>query len=199
MSLILPRAILFDMDGTLTRPMLDFDAIKTEMGIGPRAILEAMAEMPSGERERCQLILDRHEQHAAEHSELNEGCVGTLAMLAELNMGMALITRNSRRSVETILEKHGLAFACMISRETQPPKPHPHPLRAACGALGVPVDAAWMVGDGRYDVEAGLAAGMKTVWLSHGEEKTFPAQPWRTVSDLVEFQALVRRCERRRT
>jgi HAD superfamily hydrolase (TIGR01509 family) len=199
MALMLPKAILVDMDGTLTRPMLDFPAIKAEMGIGTRAILEAMVEMSQEEQARCQLILDRHEQHAAEHSELNEGCLQTLAMLSDLEVGIALITRNSRRSVETVLVRHGLAFACVISRETAPPKPHPQALRVACDALGVAVDDAWMVGDGRYDIEAGLAAGIKTVWLSHGQEKSFPAIPWRTVSDLWEFQALLRQCERRST
>ena len=40
-----PKAILFDMDGTLTAPMLDFPRIKAEMGIGERPILEALAEL----------------------------------------------------------------------------------------------------------------------------------------------------------
>ena len=39
----LPRALLFDMDGTLTEPVIDFAALKAEMGIGRRPILEAMA------------------------------------------------------------------------------------------------------------------------------------------------------------
>jgi len=46
----LPRAVLFDMDGTLTRPMLDFPRIKAEMGIGTRPILEALAEMDEAAR-----------------------------------------------------------------------------------------------------------------------------------------------------
>ena len=41
-----PRALLFDMDGTLTEPALDFPAIKAAMGIPlQRPILEALAEM----------------------------------------------------------------------------------------------------------------------------------------------------------
>ena len=40
-----PRAVLFDMDGTLTEPMLDFPRSKAEMGIGQRPILEALAEV----------------------------------------------------------------------------------------------------------------------------------------------------------
>ncbi len=45
MGLILPRAMLFDMDGTLTAPFLDFDRIKSEMGIGNQPILEAIAKL----------------------------------------------------------------------------------------------------------------------------------------------------------
>jgi phosphoglycolate phosphatase-like HAD superfamily hydrolase len=48
-----------------------------------------------------------------------------------------------------------------------------------------------MVGDGQYDVEAGAAAGVRTVWVSHGRERPFRAEPWRTVSDLCELQTLL--------
>ena len=51
-----------------------------------------------------------------------------------------------------------------------------------------------MVGDGQYDVEAGLAAGVPTVWISHGQEKNFAAEPWRAVADLTELTALLRQC-----
>src|SRR5258706_313311 len=52
-KIILPKALLFDMDGTLTRPMLDFPRIKAEMGIGSKPILEALAEMRGAERGRA--------------------------------------------------------------------------------------------------------------------------------------------------
>ena len=34
-----------------------------------------------------------------------------------------------------------------------------------------------MIGDGRYDVEAGLAAGMKTVWVTMAVPAISPL-PW---------------------
>ena len=51
-----------------------------------------------------------------------------------------------------------------------------------------------MIGDGQYDVEAGIAAGMNTVWLSHDQPKPFTAEPWRVVRDLPELTALLRGC-----
>ena len=190
---MVPQAILFDMDGTLTRPMLDFDAIKAEMGIGDRAILEAMVDMPPDDRLRCETILDRHEEHAAEQSELNDGCLPLLDYLRSRDVPTALITRNSSRSVETVLAKHALMFRCVIARETCAPKPHPEPLWLACRQLGVSVRHAWMVGDGRYDIEAGRAAGVWTIWLSHGGRRRFTAEPNMDVKDLGELQSLLRR------
>src|SRR5207248_6429710 len=93
-----PRAVLFDMDGTLTEPMLDFPRIKAEMGIGGRPILEAMAEMNPAELRRAQAVLDRHEEEAARLSTLNPGCREVLGWLLAHGVGVALITRNSRRS-----------------------------------------------------------------------------------------------------
>jgi hypothetical protein len=69
-----PKAILFDMDGTFTKPMLDFPKIKAEIGIGSRPILEALAEMDGAAREEAERVLHRHETHAATESELNAGC-----------------------------------------------------------------------------------------------------------------------------
>lgn len=53
---------------------------------------------------------------------------------------------------------------------------------------------AWMIGDGRYDIEAGLAAGAKTVWFSHDRQPEFMAVPWQTVRNLFELTALLRKC-----
>jgi hypothetical protein len=51
MAFSLPRAMLFDMDGTLTAPFLDFDLIKSEMGIGNAPILESIAQLEGAQRQ----------------------------------------------------------------------------------------------------------------------------------------------------
>ncbi len=192
--LILPRAILFDMDGTITRPALDFPSLKAEMGIGERPILEALAEMSGHERKAAEAILHRHEKHAADESELNEGAEDLLAWLNQRHMPMALITRNSRASVQTVLANHGLIFDTLITREDGRFKPHPEPLLQACEKLKVAPKDAWMVGDGIYDVEAGVAAGIRSVWVSHGRDRTFQAQPWKTVTGLPDLTTILKNC-----
>lgn len=185
-----PKAVLFDMDGTLTVPMLDFDAIRAEMGVsGP--ILEAMRGLDAEQLSAAADVLDRHERLAAERSELNDGCREVLAWLYERRVPTALVTRNSRASVRTVLDRHGLRFDLLVSREDGPPKPHPEPVSRCCRAFGLSAAEAWMVGDGSHDVEAGNAAGTPTVWVSHGRMRAFEAQPWREVDDLHGVLALL--------
>src|SRR5438552_3035248 len=69
--LILPRAMLFDMDGTLTAPFLDFDLIKAEMGIGDQPILEALGKLDNPNRQAAESVLHRHEQRCAAECKLN--------------------------------------------------------------------------------------------------------------------------------
>ena len=187
----LPRAILFDMDGTLTCPMLDFLRIKAEMGIGNRPILEALAEMNAADRLATEAILHRHEEEAAANSMLNPGCRELLDALASRRILTALITRNSRTSVKTVLSRHQLNIEVLVTREDAAPKPDPRPLLLACQRLRINREHAWMVGDGQYDIEAGNAAGVRTIWLSHGRTRFFDAEPWRSVCDLQELRSLL--------
>jgi HAD superfamily hydrolase (TIGR01509 family) len=190
-----PKAILFDMDGTLTEPMLDFPRIKREMGIGERPILEALADLPDAARQAAQEVLLRHEQEAAENSRLNSGCSELLDLLARHTVSAALITRNSRASVKTVCALHGLNFDVLITREDGKFKPDPEPLLEACRRLRVDKHEAWMVGDGQYDIEAGLAAGIRTIWLTHGRRvKPFAADPWKSLHDLHQLTAMLQDC-----
>jgi phosphoglycolate phosphatase len=188
---ILPRAVLFDMDGTLTEPMLDFPRIKAEMGIGDGPILESLAALDESRRLLAEAVLVQHEKNAAEQSQLNDGCRELLALLKSMRISMALITRNSRLSVATVIARHKLDFETLITREDGPFKPDPFALSLACRQLGVRHEEAWMVGDGQYDVEAALAAGIRSVWISHCKPRHFTAEPWLTVASLPELTGLL--------
>src|SRR4051794_36623067 len=95
----LPRALLFDMDGTLTEPLLDFPAIRADIGVpAGHGLLEWMATLPDAERAAAQEKLHAHEDRAATASTLNSGCDELLAWVRERRLPTALITRNSRKS-----------------------------------------------------------------------------------------------------
>ncbi len=190
-----PKAVLFDMDGTLTVPMFDFPAIRRLLGLPEGApILEHIGMMPPERRREAEEILHRIEDEIAATAPLADRCNEVLAYLHARGSRVALITRNRRDSVETFLRRHPLPIEVRITREDGPHKPDPYALLLACRQLEVAPGECWMVGDGQFDVEAGINAGMRSIWVSWDRERTFAAEPWRTVRDLVELHDLMVAC-----
>ncbi len=201
MSISLPsppacRVVVFDMDGTLTRPQLDFDAIRREIGLPADGdpILETVAAMSAAERARAEGILDRFERQAAATSELQPNAAEVVAAVRAAGIATALMTRNSRRSARAFEERHRIAFDVIWTREDGPVKPSPEPVLAICRSLGVRAAHAWIVGDYHFDILCGRAAGGTTVLFV---EPGAPRPPWAdeadvVIADLAELPALLR-------
>jgi beta-phosphoglucomutase-like phosphatase (HAD superfamily) len=70
------EAVIFDLDGTLTEPFLDFDQIRRDIGLPAGiGVLEGIAALTPAQRQRAEAILLEHESRAAQHSRLNEGAM----------------------------------------------------------------------------------------------------------------------------
>src|SRR3569623_562124 len=92
-----PRGVIFDLDGTLTEPLLDFEAIRREVGIASGLpILEALESFDAEARARAEVILRRHEMDAIRAATLAAGCSAQLAQLAQRGIPVAILTRNVR-------------------------------------------------------------------------------------------------------
>lgn len=174
------RAMLFDLDGTITKPLLDFPAIKRDIGLPADSfILEAMEAMTPADRRRAMDIVERHERQAAAKSELNDGAKQLLDELARRGIATGVITRNSGESLETVLRLHGLSFAVAVTRDQAEPKPSPAGIRLALKQLGAAAEEAVYVGDHAIDVKAGRAAGTRTIWITNGHRPTpAPEADW---------------------
>ncbi len=187
------RAVIFDLDGTLTRPYLDFDAIRAELAIeGRQPVLEVMERMPPDQRAIAEAVLDRHEADAARNSELHDGVHATLEGLRRRDIRLGLLTRNSRRSVDTVLAKHDLSFDFIRTREDGAIKPSAEPVLAICRALDVPPGRTLTVGDYLFDIQSGAAAGAKTaLMIADREPPAFADQADYVIRRLDEVLAIV--------
>lgn len=161
------RGIIFDMDGTLTKPNVDFAALEREIGAKVGFIIDYAERSSPEERRRALEILERYEAQSALESELNEGVLEMLDFVSKKQLKKALLTRNSRKSVETVLRKHKLHFEFIVSREDTKPKPAPDPIFLLSSRMNIHTDHLLMVGDYKYDVMCGKAAGTKTVLLRY--------------------------------
>jgi HAD superfamily hydrolase (TIGR01509 family) len=186
------KAVIFDMDGTLIDSGLDFDRIRGELGLPKVPLLEAMQDMPEERRRHCMEVLDRHEEEAARECTLAPGARETMDVLSSRGVPTALMTRNSRRSVDTILAKHKLRFQVVRTREDGEIKPSPVPVLEVCRALGVAPQEAVSVGDFQFDLQAAKAAGALAVLLVHGaKEPPFAHEADVIIYSLREVPALL--------
>ncbi|HUU82597.1 MAG TPA: HAD family hydrolase [Phycisphaerae bacterium] len=165
-------AVIFDLDGTLTVPVLDFDGMRAEMGLTNEPILEAMERMDAGRRADAEAILRRHEHRAAHNSVLQEGAAETLAALARRGWHTAILTRNARRWTQVVLDKHNLTVDTMRCRDDGAVKPSAAPIVDLCQELECQPSASWMVGDHLFDIRSGRQAGCTTVLLLHADRPT---------------------------
>ncbi|MFQ5957223.1 MAG: HAD family hydrolase [Candidatus Brocadiales bacterium] len=160
------KGIIFDMDGTITHANVDLVAVNKEVGVPDNEpILEYIEEVDEPRRTEALKILEKYEARAAETSRLNEGVVEVLKHLKEKGIKTALLTRNSRRSVEILLNRHKLHFDVVVTREDAPPKPSPFPVKLISEKLGISPKDLLVVGDVHFDIFAGKAAGTKAALL----------------------------------
>ncbi len=196
--------VLFDFDGTLTSPAgLDFAAIRAAIGCpADQTILEFINSRTGAERDQANRILEEFERQAAREAKPNEGCGELFAFLRSRGLPIGIITRNLRSSVLRSLENFpGIRaedFRVILTREEAfAPKPDPEGIRVAAENMQIPVEELLMVGDFRFDIEAGTAAGSLTAFLANRDSGPLPellgnCDPDFTVLDLYELTNLVR-------
>jgi HAD superfamily hydrolase (TIGR01509 family) len=170
------KAVIFDLDGTITQPYFDFDAIREEMGLdrnsGP--VLELMEKMSPKQRQRAEKILHFHEQQAVIKSKLNPGTKHTLSLLRKRGIYIGILTRNKRSNAQAIAEKHGLKFDAVIGREQGPVKPDAFGVVQICTQFSVKPQQTILVGDYLFDLLCAKAAGAIAVLLNnHNKSKEF--------------------------
>jgi HAD superfamily hydrolase (TIGR01549 family) len=157
-------AVIFDLDGTLTKPYLDFDALRRELGVrGP--ILESMERMTVAARARAEAVLGRFEREGADRAELHAGALDVIGACRDRGHPVAILTRNARPIVDRIVAALGIVVDAIRTREDGAVKPSGRPVRALCNALCADPARSWMVGDYLFDILAGERAGARTVLM----------------------------------
>ena len=105
------------------------------------------------------------------HSRLFDGIAPLLDALEARGLRWGIVTNKPARYTDPLVQQLGLMrrAACVVSGDTTPhAKPHPEPLRHALRlAASAPAQAVY-VGDDLRDIEAGRAAGLRTVAVGYG-------------------------------
>lgn len=216
--MISPRAVVFDLDGTLLdtrgdiavalnaalvhtgRQPLSLNEIISNVGDGARTLCARCAGLPENDP-GVDALVDRFLSHYADnpvtHTKWMPGAARVLDAVQP--MPIALCTNKSRPVTEAILAALGIRtrFAAIVAGGDMPEKkPAPGPVFACARALGVDPEALIMVGDGDQDVLAGRRAGTRTVAVANGfcpRERLIAAHPDILLEQINEFPAILQR------
>ena len=173
---------VFDMDGTLTVAVHDFAAIRRALDIPAQDdILTHLNGLPAHEAQAKHAWLLEHERELALASTPAPGAVELVRELAARGCRLGVLTRNARELAHITLEAIGLApfFAPqdVLGRDNAAHKPDPDGLLQLARAWEVEPSQMVMVGDYRFDLDCGRAAGSKTVLVN------VPENPWPELTD----------------
>ncbi|MDX1465342.1 MAG: phosphoglycolate phosphatase [Halomonas sp.] len=212
------RLVTFDLDGTLVDSVPDLaaaaDAALAELGLAPQGearvrdwvgngslVLMARAlEGARGEAPDEALLarahagfLDHYGRAPSARTRLYPGAREALEGLRARGLPLALVTNKPSAFIAPLLEAFDLDghFAlCLGGDSLAAKKPDPAPLLHVAAHFDVAPSACLMVGDSRHDIEAGRAAGFRTLAVPYGYNHGEPvalSRPDGTVESLAEL------------
>ena len=209
------RAVLFDLDGTFadTAPDLGYAlncmrearrlaplpiaAIRPVASLGARGLLGAgfsvAPEHPDYESMRDE-FLQLYEQNLCRHTRLFPGMPELIDAIEARQLRWGIVTNKAERFAKPLLDllRVGKRAACIVGGDTTGKlKPHPEPLLAASRALAIAPGACIYAGDDRRDIEAGRAAGMRTVAVTYGYLNGSDPATWRANAVIQRPQELL--------
>lgn len=187
-----PKAILFDLDGTLVDTADDLGAALNHVlqrhGL-PLCSPEQYRPMAShGAKGLLQLgfgaqlsnndfpllrqqLLDYYARHICVHSRLFPGGADLISALDQRQIPWGIVTNKPYRLAASMLKQLPVLQHCAIllgGDSLAQRKPDPTPLWVASHLLKVPAADCWYVGDAERDIAAGNRAGMTTVLAAFG-------------------------------
>lgn len=180
-----PKAILFDLDGTLVDSAPDFESVvnslRVDEGLAPLPYQAIREQVSNGgvalaciafevtpedpEIMACrQRVLDRYQENIGNHSGYFAGFEQVLSTLEQQQIQWGIVTNKPRLYAELLVERLGIHAPVMVCPDdVVNKKPHPEPLFKAASALGVAAEDCWYVGDHARDIESAIAAKMPSV------------------------------------
>jgi phosphoglycolate phosphatase len=186
-----PRALLFDLDGTLADtapdlaaavnklltlrglPPASYEVLRPVASAGARGLIGAafgIAPADAGYEELRVGFLDHYAAQIADNTTLFSGIETLLLHVQHQGLQWGIVTNKPARFTDALLPLIGLQHAaCVISGDTMAhAKPHPAPMFEAARQLQLAPEQCWYIGDDLRDIDAGKAAGMPTIAAGWG-------------------------------
>ena len=215
-----PKAFIFDLDGTLVDALPDIQAnanralkqcgydfqmtleeTQPHVGGGAQKLASNVLGKPMDHPDTMALyhaFADIYEKHPADFGVPFPGVMDVLNTLRDKGIPMSCVTAKPAKARIKVLDQLGLTPYLTLALSPEDgfaKKPAPDMLYECCRAMGVDPSETVMVGDTRFDVEAGFNAGCQTVAFAEHGYQDVPEEYADRVFSLVHFTDLLKLLE----
>lgn len=170
-----PEAVVFDLDGTLVRLLVDWQKVHREVkavyadaGVTvPEATLFDLVEQAqaNGIQESVEAVVREYEIAGAKQSDP----LPPADELSAIDVPIGICSLNASVACQTALETHDLEthIDTIVGRDTVGPmKPHSKPLETVLKRLAVPPERAVFIGDSQRDATTANRANVSFHWVN---------------------------------
>lgn len=186
------KGLIFDMDGTLTVPLIDFRQIRRELDAPDgEDLAELINSWPEPRRTHAWKLIEKYELYAIANNRLQTGVEHALERFAQAGLYLAIITRNTARSTDALLKKLTVKFDPVLTREFPHIKPAPEPVLHILDCWQIEARECLMIGDYIHDILAANAAGAMSCYFKNPDVRGWDEHADFTVSSYQELENLV--------
>lgn len=211
------KAFIFDLDGTLIDALPDIrananralaklgypfqmslDDTRPHVGGGAQKLASNVLGKPMDHPDTMALyhaFTDFYAQYPADEGVMLPGVQDTLNALQAKGFPMSIVTAKPAKARVLVTQALGLDPYMTLALSPEdgfPKKPAPDMLIECCRVMGVTPSETVMVGDTRFDVEAGFAAQCHTVCFAEHGYQDMPAEYANQLVSLAHFTDLLK-------
>jgi HAD superfamily hydrolase (TIGR01549 family) len=185
------KLVIFDFDGTLFHLNIDWDKLKTDLGLSKDLNLGEAIQSFHEKGDKKTKIITETEILAVKGRKLEDEVAKTIVNLQQQSYKIAIFSRNSSEAIATVLKNSGLGESIFIcGREhTAKLKPNSEGLQLILDHFSLNSIEAIMVGDTYHDIEAANALGMHVTIVANANNSYSPNGAHRYIASLSELRS----------
>jgi len=196
------KGVLIDLDGTLLDtapdihsvineirtahglPLIPVETVRPLVSLGSSAILEAVYRDDFTPAQKVQFrteLLQRYHEQKTPRTVFFPGMKDFINRLITQGIPWGIVTNRTMALAEKATAQYPILnqAGCIVCADTTArQKPHPDPLLHACDKLSIKPEQALYIGDAEIDVQAGRAAGIRTLLVLFGYADPVEAAQW---------------------
>lgn len=184
--------VIFDLDNTLVSSSLNFESIKDSLGCANDIdLLDFVDALPQKQKIDANTLLVKYETIDALDAKKLAGTDELLALLSELNIPCAIVTRNCHQAALLKIQKNNIHIPTLLTREDHKAKPAPDALLHIAEYWKKSPENLLYVGDYLYDLQAAKNANTMSCLITYGRKMSYANLADIRVNNLIELRKMV--------